>query len=1409
MLLLLLVFALAVGATPPTSSPTAFYQDTKIVGDIDSGNFGQALVLSNDSNTMVVGAPGDPPGVFYILTRLQNDWSIGSPIAPSGNAGPQSRIGSSVAISRDGNTVAIGGYQDNSGIGATWIFVWNGTSWSQQGSKLIGTGAIGSSRQSTGLALSADGNTLASSGERDNSNIGATWIWTRSGGTWTQQAKLVGTNVTGGISFQGSIGAVSLSDDGDTLAVGGYFDDSQKGAVWVWTRSGSTWTQEAKIVPTSGVVGTARVGFSTSLSVDGNTLAVGGNQDNSSEGAVWIFTRSGGVWTQQGSKLVGTGGTSDAQQGYSVSLTSDGNQLLVGGPENNFEGAVWQFMRVGSTWSQIGSLIVGPGGAVANQQGISVSVSGSGDTIAWGSPSNDERDMGALWIRMFSTYTLAPGTLSTSAPSSTPTRSPVVPTTLSPTTLSPTTLSPTTGSPTTFSPTTLSPTSLSPTSLSPTTLSPTTLSPTTPTASPTFFYVESKINGTVSVGEFGQRVALSNDSSTLIVGAPGESPGGFYVLTRTLNTWSAPARQAITGNSGFPKTGYTVAISRDGLTAAIGGPQDTSNAGAVWVFIKSGVTWLQQAKLVGTGGIGPAYQGSAVAISADGNTLAIGGQTFNTWQGSAWVWTRSGSTWTQQVRLAPLGYIGTELYLGSANTASISDDGNTLAVGGYRDNSGIGAVWIWTRIGTLWTLDQKIVPSDPIGQSQFSSTSLSADGNTLAVGGYGDNSGAGAVWIYVRSGGVFTQQGGKLIGTGGSSNAQQGYAVALTPDGNKLMVGAPGNGVGAVWRFVRIGTTWSQFDSVIVGSGGIGSNQQGITVATSATGDRLVWGSQTDDSSKGAIWLLYYPIVTFTPTTSYPSQAPSLSPTILPPETFDLSVSTRKGAYEDINFTYTKNGEPINLASTLPDLSFRFLEVEGNYSVLVHCSDLSPIEVNETIPAGPIPNDTWVTGLVCVNYTNITDYFSFGEDLYPYFLAWTGNESLVSFLDIEVLSPLQVEPTILYGTEGEALEVNFTVTDTLGTYTGEFVLIFDAVPSNGMFNLSDGSAVEIYVPYYLNESYVYVPRLYYFNTINNGFANFYGEGVNGCPLNVSLGCPDIATVSVLVEDQLTEPSNSSILVNGVFTMLSNVTYPPGPLELFVSAGYFFQGSFYVTDMDDQAYMIGFKAYGSLTNVLFLVNETELAEATQRGEFFKVDCDTLSVGCDNVAFYGRPRFMNYLFYRMGLFYYGSSTTSTLYIALYKPAPDGVTALNSYEVFQNGNPDFEKTYSLDIITGGTKSPTVKSVDTWADDLLSGLKIALYTIFAIGGVCILGCLVAFCYFFNSIVSYVKSFCSACACCFRTCSKCWSRCSCLLRCPCCRLFNRCRPKKPVKLSKRQKRLEEVRMVLGEELRQVVKTHN
>ena len=124
-----------------------------------------------------------------------------------------------------------------------------------------------------------------------------------------QGGKLTG----GGEAGSGAVRhSVALSADGNTALVGGYADDGNKGAAWVFTRAATTWSQQGGKLTGSGAVGAAQFGRSVALSADGNTALIGGPRDNGNKGAAWVFTRSGSAWNQQGGKLTGGGETGNA-----------------------------------------------------------------------------------------------------------------------------------------------------------------------------------------------------------------------------------------------------------------------------------------------------------------------------------------------------------------------------------------------------------------------------------------------------------------------------------------------------------------------------------------------------------------------------------------------------------------------------------------------------------------------------------------------------------------------------------------------------------------------------------------------------------------------------------------------------------------------------------------------------------------------------------------------------------------------------------------------------------------------------------------------------------------------------------------------------------------------------------------
>jgi lipocalin len=392
-------------------------QGPKLVGTgtIAGGAQGYSVALSADGNTAIVGDPTDDPertglegvphgtGAAWVFTRSNGVWTQqGNKLVGTGAIG-EANHGASVSLSGDGNTAIVGGSYDNSGIGAAWVFTRSGGVWTQQSDKLVGTDYVGYPFQGASVSMSADGNTAIVGGPFDNNeDIGAAWVYTRSGGVWTQQgSKLVGAGTANGAGLGRS---VALSAQGNTAIVGGPSDNFGVGAAWVFTRSGGVWTQQGSKLVGTNAVGERWHGYSVALSADGNTALAGGPQAT----GVWVYTRSGGVWTQQGNVLVGTGGAAPTEQGFSVALSGDGNTAIVGGPcDDSDTGAAWVFTRSGGVWTQQGSKLVGTGAVGELSQGYSVALSGDGNTAVVGGPLGTfPPSVGATWVFVQSAGTL-------------------------------------------------------------------------------------------------------------------------------------------------------------------------------------------------------------------------------------------------------------------------------------------------------------------------------------------------------------------------------------------------------------------------------------------------------------------------------------------------------------------------------------------------------------------------------------------------------------------------------------------------------------------------------------------------------------------------------------------------------------------------------------------------------------------------------------------------------------------------------------------------------------------------------------------------------------------------------------------------------------------------------------------
>lgn len=347
--------------------PTPFIFSPYQAGDL----FGTSVAISGDGNTAIVGSTKQENGsnarvgAAHVYTKSGSTWTAQTTLQPS-NLVENDDFGSSVALSQDGNTAVVAAvYKDASGstdtVGAVYVFTRSGSTWSQE-AQLAPADLAVSDYFGDSIAISNDGNILvAGSRSEDPSGItdaGSAYVFTRSGSTWTEQQKIQASDATASDRF-GSY--ASMSGDGSTIAIGARYHApsglTSGGAVYVFTESGGTWTEQQKIL--SDEIAAQDAFCIPSLSEDGNTLIVGAFGANSSitnGGAAYVFTRSGSTWTQV-KKLTAKDSQPSDNFGWSTAISSDGTTAIVGANETSngpgmaytFDSTAEQFVPVYTT----------------------------------------------------------------------------------------------------------------------------------------------------------------------------------------------------------------------------------------------------------------------------------------------------------------------------------------------------------------------------------------------------------------------------------------------------------------------------------------------------------------------------------------------------------------------------------------------------------------------------------------------------------------------------------------------------------------------------------------------------------------------------------------------------------------------------------------------------------------------------------------------------------------------------------------------------------------------------------------------------------------------------------------------------------------------------------------------------
>jgi len=420
----------------------------------------------------------------------------------------------------------------------------------------------------------------------------------------------------------------------------------------------------------------------------------------------------------------------------------------------------------------------------------------------------------------------------------------------------------------------------------------------------------------------------------------GNQSGSAYIFTRSGSTWTQQQKLTASDAAQADRFGYSAAISGDGTYAIVGAQYDddtVNDSGSAYIFTRSGSTWTQQAKLLASDAATDNFFGTAVSISSDGTYAIVGAwgndiANFNA--GSAYIFTRSGSSWSEQQKLIASDADGND-YFGFA--VSISADSTYAIVGAYYEGPTIGAAYIFTRSGSTWTQQQKIVASDATSYDYFGySVSISSDGTYAIVGAYMDDvtyTDQGSAYIFTRSGSTWTQQ-AKLVASDAAQNDRFGFSVSISSDGSRAIVGSvfdddAGTDSGSAYIFTRSGSTWTQQDK-LVASDGATNDWFGQSVSISSDATTAIVGASGDDlgaiGDAGSVYVFTQPD-TLASTTSITAEGTVLSFTgqhlCFPdgPMGQGQIVSANKNKYITLNGPLTTGAQAIKSSESLPVVS--------------------------------------------------------------------------------------------------------------------------------------------------------------------------------------------------------------------------------------------------------------------------------------------------------------------------------------------------------------------------------------------------------------------------------------------------------------------------------------------------------
>ena len=367
-----------------------------LVGDSidDHLGFREAISLDSAGTTMAVGSRFYNDGNSLAGFAKVYDWN-GTTWTQRGNTFPgvtvDANTGTSVSLSADGNTIAIGsGWATtslNMKAGLVQVHDWNGSSWVQRGSNIDGEGdpnpVFEGDVFGSDVCLTPDGNFLAVGGESNTPQAGVLQfsgharVFRWDGQDWVQ----MGQDLDGVMSLERFGTSISINRDASIVAVGGPDFDQELGIVRIYEWNGTDWSPRGGFL--NGIGTGSKFGMSVSLNGDGDILAVGSPSANGFAGEAVVFEWNGSNYVVR--SIIP--GASSSQAGHSVDLNDNGNILAVGQAWYNFsEGRTVVYKWDGNTYTQLDNTLNNVNGSGVDGFGYSVALNSSGSVVMVGSP---------------------------------------------------------------------------------------------------------------------------------------------------------------------------------------------------------------------------------------------------------------------------------------------------------------------------------------------------------------------------------------------------------------------------------------------------------------------------------------------------------------------------------------------------------------------------------------------------------------------------------------------------------------------------------------------------------------------------------------------------------------------------------------------------------------------------------------------------------------------------------------------------------------------------------------------------------------------------------------------------------------------------------------------------------------